>query len=147
MIGIDSIHIVKRSSNQLSSRAALLGFFEVGCRWASLGKCAAIGGSSQPRTRFVIRVQLAVCNRDSNRAARRWMPRATTRCQDAIRFPELRIVANLHGIGAVLWQTLRMTHPVQLRRNPLVLPCRKRAGPCRPTEGSSASSFHTVAMT
>jgi hypothetical protein len=35
---------------------------------------------------------------------------------------ELIFVANLHGIGAVQWQTLRITHPVQLRRSLLVSP-------------------------
>jgi hypothetical protein len=39
----------------------------------------------------------------------------------------------------VLWQTLRMTHPVQLRRSPLVSPCSKQAGLPRPSKGSSAS--------
>jgi hypothetical protein len=32
----------------------------------------------------------------------------------------VRIVANLHVIGAVQWQTFRMTRPVQLRRSLLV---------------------------
>jgi hypothetical protein len=39
-----------------------------------------------------------------------------------------------------------MTHPIELRRNPLVLPS-KRAGLQRPTKGSSASSSLTVAKT
>jgi hypothetical protein len=47
----------------------------------------------------------------------------------------------------VIWQILCMTHPVQLRRNALVSLWSKRAGPSRPTEGSFASLFPTVAMT
>jgi hypothetical protein len=60
--------------------------------------------------------------------------------------PMLIFIVTLHRIGAVLWRTLHMTHPVQLRLNPLVSPCRKRAGPRRPTEGSFASLSHTAAM-
>ena len=47
----------------------------------------------------------------------------------------------------MLWQTLRMTHPVQLRRSPLVSPRSKRAGLPRLTEGSFASLFPTAAKT
>src|SRR6516225_5874408 len=57
-------------------------------------------------------------------------------------------IANLAGSGAVQWQTLRMTHPVQLRRSPLVSPRNKRAGPPRPTtEENFASSSRTAATT
>jgi hypothetical protein len=64
-----------------------------------------------------------------------------------VQFAELIFVVNLHGIGAVQWQTLPITHPVQLRRKPRVSPCSRQAGLPHPTEGSFASLFHTVAMT
>src|SRR5262249_781559 len=49
------------------------------------------------------------------------------------------------AMGAVQWQTSRMTHPVRFR-NPAILLRSKRAGPTRPTGASFAFSSPTAAM-